>query len=97
MTRYYSGDLAKLSDDELRTLSTEIEDAGALGIENIYAYEESDWIFQAYQRHDEIRKELECRWEAANPEEAKARRKRGKPAADMIAAMMEISNAIRRR
>lgn len=83
---FYQGDLTKLSDLELATLCTEIEDCGVLEKE----YDACDeWEEQARERYWSMDSEQRRRWEAANPEEAERRRQRSKPLTDLVSIAVE--------
>ena len=87
MTRFYSGDLTKLSDSDLTAMQEEILNAGALMIDTA-DYDDEDWILQAHDRYWEIDKEQKRRWEMSNPEEAERQRLRRKPFSDMMTIAM---------
>lgn len=81
---FYAGDITKLSDTELKALSEELLDAGALS-EDAYLCDDSDWLKQARDRYFALNREIEHRWEFANPEAAEKRRRARQVTSDLWA------------
>lgn len=69
MSLHYQSDVRALSDEELKTLSTEIEEAYQREGEEYSYFTDSE----AETRYYEMQAELRRRWDEANPEEAKRR------------------------
>lgn len=86
--KFYQGDLTKLSDSELKQFSNELCDAGVTSIDPYY-YDEGDWIRQANDHYEDIRKELNRRWELANPEEVIKRKESGRAMATLLNAQID--------
>lgn len=60
MINYYAGDIKRMSDEELKSLSKELLDAGLLSQEDP-CDEPEDWTYQARERYHEIWRELNRR------------------------------------